>query len=99
MGRYIDDHPYGYEVKYDENGHVEYEGYIYWNRKIGLCIEYYSDIEKVKSNCMKEIGYMVVLFCTIGMVTLQRKVFGLTALLFHHHGVCTVRTQSLRDLI
>ena len=48
-GTLVNDHPYGYEVKYDENGHVEYEGYIYQNQKIGLCMEYYSDIEKVKS--------------------------------------------------
>ena len=48
-GTLVNDHPYGYEVKYDEDGHVEYEGYIYQNLKIGLCIEYYSDIEKVKS--------------------------------------------------
>ena len=48
-GTLVNDHPYGYEVKYDEDGHVEYEGYIYQNCKIGLCMEYYSDIEKVKS--------------------------------------------------
>ena len=48
-GTLVNDHPYGYEVKYDEDGHVEYEGYIYQNCKIGFCIEYYSDIEKVKS--------------------------------------------------
>ena len=28
-GTLVNDHPYGYEVKYDEDGHVEYEGYIY----------------------------------------------------------------------
>ena len=48
-GTLVNDHPYGYEVKYDEDGHVEYEGYIYQNQKIGFCMEYYSDIEKVKS--------------------------------------------------
>ena len=51
-GTLVSDHPYGYEVKYDENGHVEYEGYVYHSMRLGYCIDYYNDIEMVKSKGM-----------------------------------------------
>ena len=51
-GTLVNDNPYGYEVKYDENGHVEYEGYVYHGVRIGYCIDYYNDIEMVKSKCV-----------------------------------------------
>ena len=47
-GSIINGKPFGYGVIYDEEGRIEYEGFVIDNKKACYGIEYYSDIGRVK---------------------------------------------------
>ena len=58
------DNPFGYGILFDEEGHIEYEGFVLNGLKICYGEEYYSDIDSIKYSggfcCDEKCGHGVL---------------------------------------